>query len=367
MKRITTDHNKGRLSLVPKKSKSCPFSELVHEWIEYLRLDGCTPKTLQDHANKVDKFRWWWVDYPSAPDGTSYADRLGAHPENVTTAHARAFASYLKTPTINRWGIKSLTTPSTAELSAESVISYGRTVKAFFNWLAADGQEHIDRSPFTRAVKFGSRHQKDRTIKVVEPAAQDKIFEVLTDPLRLDNFAGKRNLALIALLVDSGIRRGELINLRIEDIDIGKKRFVVTGKTGTRVAYFGDKCRNSLVNYMQEPLIVRQKPNMPLWWTVDGVPLTYNGVAGIIRKIEQAAGVEFHAHMLRHSFATSMAQSGVEVYDLMRMMGHENLQTTMVYVNYNPEHLQELHRVRSPLDQQDKVEIKRRGRPRKQE
>ena len=365
MKRITTDLSKNNLAIVQKPATSTQLNELIDEWLDYLRIDGARPKTLIDYQGKISKFRWFWEKYHPGPDGLSYSQKLGNHPENVTSKEARAFASYLRTPTIQRWGIKSHSNPSKDVLSPESVKSYGRAIKSFFSWLASDSQRYIDRNPFDRYVKFSSKHDHDKTIKVISPEGQEKIWAVLTDPLRLETFTGKRNLALIALLADSGIRRGELATLRVQDVDLAKRRCTVNGKTGQRIAFFGLKCANALINYMSASELLGRKPADPLWLTVDGIPLAYSGIQNIINDLKRQTGVNFSAHKFRHTFATQMAHSGINGFDLMSLLGHENIATTRRYLHDNPDHNQEIYNRRSPLDKQD-VQIKRRGRPPKE-
>jgi hypothetical protein len=105
MKRITTDLSKNNLALVQKPATSTQLNALIDEWLDYLRIDGARPKTLIDYQGKIDKFRWFWEEYHPGPDGLSYSQKLGNHPENVTSKEARAFASYLRTPTMFRWGV----------------------------------------------------------------------------------------------------------------------------------------------------------------------------------------------------------------------------------------------------------------------
>jgi hypothetical protein len=71
----------SRLSVVPDLlPETCPFQELLDEWIDACRADGLAQQTREDYIEKVGKFRWWWVEYSKKPP----------HPENVTTKDIRA-------------------------------------------------------------------------------------------------------------------------------------------------------------------------------------------------------------------------------------------------------------------------------------
>jgi len=233
MPRITNAYNNSPLKLVLNSPGFCPLEGLITEWIDFLRPD-CTKATIRTNLDKAGKFRWWWLTYHAGD---------GAHPENVTVTHAREFAAYLKSETTDRWGIKSdAKRPSKPILAPDSITSYGRAVKAFFNWLEAENK--IESSPFNhKSVQFRRKHDVNRILKTVEITDLAKIFQHLASDT---SFPGLRNLALIALLLDSGIRRGELINLKVRELELTHSRCKVTGKTGTRYAHFSALCKNAL-------------------------------------------------------------------------------------------------------------------------
>ncbi|HEX2914145.1 MAG TPA: site-specific integrase [Chloroflexia bacterium] len=293
----------------------------------------------------------------------------GGPPRFVTTREAREFAAYLRTPLAFRWGQP--VPPPKQSLSPVSVSSYGRSVKVFFNWL--EREEHIKLSPFNKSVHFTNRHRQDRVIKSVEEADLARLFGVLTRPERLATYLGCRDLAVIALLVDSGIRLGELLSIRTSDLDLAHNRCQVRGKTGQRYALFSETCRTALVNYLHHPKRPSQNPGSgeeatSIWLTGDGLALSYYGLESIIRRLKKESGVNFHAHRLRHTFASLMAQKGVSVFDLKELLGHTSITTTQIYVQQNIERLAEVHRPNSPLAGLALGEqLKRRpGRPRKE-
>lgn len=82
-----------------KEREKCPFRRLIGRWVNDCRTDGLSETTLHDYADKASKFWWWWTEH------TRYSQKLGAHPENVTTKEAREFASYLREKLDSRWGL----------------------------------------------------------------------------------------------------------------------------------------------------------------------------------------------------------------------------------------------------------------------
>ncbi|HEX2912986.1 MAG TPA: tyrosine-type recombinase/integrase [Chloroflexia bacterium] len=340
------------------------LQKLVEEWLEYCQSGGLSPETLRDYRAFVYKFYWWWTDH------TGYAGTCGDGPDSITTRHFREFVSYLRTPTAARWG-----TPmplNKQSLSPTTISTYGRHIKVFFNWLEQEG--YIERSPINRSVKFSTKSKQDKVIKLVEQAELARLFSFLNRPERLKNFTGTRDLAIIALLLDSGMRIGELLSMRICDLDLKGGRCTVKGKTGRRMAVFGAVSRSALTAYLQHPYHPKppdkaeNEADQALWLTIDGAPLSFFGCQTLIRRLREESGVRFHAHQLRHTFATTMAAQGVNLYDLKGLMGHTDIQTTQIYLHDNVDRLSEVYRPHSPLSVipgLDQAIKKTRGRPRK--
>ncbi|NWJ45289.1 MAG: tyrosine-type recombinase/integrase [Chloroflexi bacterium] len=336
-----------------------PFKTLIMVWLDYCRADALSDRTVLDYSNKVLKFWWWWHDY------TRYADKLGSHPRDVTTIEARQFVTYLREPNSNRWGSAC---SNCSILSPASINSYGNTVKVFFSWLEIQG--YIPQTPFNKTVKFYNRKKADRTIKTLDLESVSKILKFLTDENKLTTFAGLRDLATFTLLLDSGIRLGELLSIRVCDLDLKQQKCTVNGKTGKRVAIFSDACRKVLSDYIKHPHLKDLKPDSSLWVTVDLQPLTISGFHSLVRRIRAGTGVKFYAHMLRHTFASFLAQQGVSSWDLKELLGHSSITTTEIYVRNNIERLSIIYRPKSPItlitggnDSPKVLTKKRKGRP----
>jgi len=339
---------------------NCPFHTLINTWVSYCKEDGLAEKTIKDYEDKSHKFLWWWQKF--------YAHSYGSHPQNVTTQHARSFAVYLRESATERWG--KAVVRNIQKLSAESIAAYGRTVKAFFNWL--EREKHIERNPFNRSVRFRSRHKTDQTIKTVTKSELIKILRFLTEPLRLETFVGKRDLAILKLLIDTGMRRGELLSITVGRMNLSNQYCKVTGKCGKREIPFSQLCRETLESYQAECIRlfgVEEKSNAgsskivdgekivsrtlgkntAFWLTAEGEPLTYYGFSSIIRRINEGCGVDFHAHELRHTYATVMIQQGVSLVDLKDLMGHTSVTTTELYIHQDTQRLAKVQEPHSPL------------------
>lgn len=357
--------SESKKSPIPKKPKGttntpkpaaglqfCPFKRLINLYIDSCRANGLSPKTIHDYYDKLIRFRWWWVEH------THYGETLGAHPKFVTVKEAREFSNYLREPTDTRWGNPAIKT----ELTNASISTYGRTIKVFFHWL--ESEEHIDYSPFTKGVKFVSNQKQDKTIKNLNADQLATIFEALTKPDRIATFTGCRDLAVISLLLDSGMRRGELLSMTFRDLDMKRMRCTIRGKSGQRYAMFSEGCQAALAEYLS--YLKDYGPEEPLWINDMGEPLTEDGFMSMVKRLNRISGVKFHVHQLRHTFATMMS-SKISAFDLRDLLGHSNISTTMIYVQRDPDRLAEIHQASSPLTilGGGMPSIKRRGRPRK--
>lgn len=335
-------------SLYPRSGEDF---QLFQDWLTFCHTEDLEPVTLRGYHFNVDKFLWWW-------HASGNAERLGAHPRNLTVKEAREYASYLKTPTENRWGVAG----SKSKLSPATVGNYARPLKVFFNWLEQEG--HIEKSPFDRQVKFGTR-KGDKTIKHVGTEDLAILFTYLTEPQRLKTYKGCRDLAMIMLLLDSGIRFGELMSIQVAALDLLNFKVKISGKTGTRYALFSEDTKNTLADYLKLRLAQGEKKG-PLWFSEDGGPLGHYGAITSIRRVAERSGAKFTPHAMRHTFALLMSRR-VSTFELKELLGHSSITTTQIYVQQNIDILGDRYRPHSPLsvlkEQLPGLQNRRRGRP----
>lgn len=192
----------------------------------------------------------------------------------------------------------------------------------------------------------------DDHIKIKMPRREYQIPEVLTkeEIFKMVEFTSNpKHKAIMALLYSSGMRRDELINLQIKDID--SKRMVIRINLGK-----GNKSRDVLLSSNALKLL-RQYYKVhfpkPIKYVFEGggkpgKPYSASSINNIIKKAAKKAGVkkDVHTHTLRHSFATHMLEQGANLKLIQRLMGHQSLRSTMVYL-----HLAKIDpSVKSPFD-----------------
>ena len=139
------------------------------------------------------------------------------------------------------------------------------------------------------------------------------------------DFVSRRDSALVRVLLDTGMRRGELAGMAVDSVDMEHREVRVTGKgRRERVIPFGTKTALALRRY----LLLREARahgSAALWIGHSG-PLTGNGIYQILRDRAREAGLSVHPHQLRHTFAHAWLASGGQEHDLMRLAGWKSRQ-----------------------------------------
>jgi site-specific recombinase XerD len=157
------------------------------------------------------------------------------------------------------------------------------------------------------------------------------------------NFERTRAIAIIATFIYTGVRKEELRNLRWQDIDlVNKTLFVFNGK--------GDKDRivplhQNLIFILEQYLKDRRRLNKccPYFFTAmrQDSRMGDSVVKRLILKLRNKSKINFHPHILRHTFATLMLDGGCNLYALSKMLGHSDIKTTTIYLSASKAHLQE--------------------------
>ena len=159
-----------------------------------------------------------------------------------------------------------------------------------------------------------------------------------------------REKAIILLFVDSGLRRQELVNLNIDDIDVDTGIVRVRQGKGkkNRITAIGATTRRVLLKYWRT--CSNHAPGAPAIQTNQGERFTANGLRSLLVRLSQKAGVPFSPHALRRSFATLALKSGMDIVSLQSLLGHSDIDTTRKYIQWLDADLLEAHRKASPID-----------------
>ena len=247
------------------------------------------------------------------------------------------------TPAIARRWLLATQSSRSRPLAPNSMAGRVRTLRAFGGWLQRELQ--LDAHPLAG---------------LPIPMVPDVLVPSLTPPELRALLEGAnsthdpiRDRALLVLLLDTGLRLGELVRLSVGDIDLIEGRCRVMGKgSKERVVPIGGRTRRALRAWV---VTRRRHGNSdPLFVSRRGGRLTPRAVQQLVRRLAVAAGVSTRCspHVLRHSFARAFLANGGDVFSLQRILGHSpsSLQVTRRYVQLLDDDLRAVHRRVSPVD-----------------
>ena len=216
---------------------------------------------------------------------------------------------------------------------------------------------------------------KDISQNIKSPKLEKKIPEVLTKEevngflnyFKLENYDNLtdrkkalyfRNNTLINLMYCSGLRVSECCELKLKDIHLNNSYLICYGK--------GDKERflpisNQVVNLLREYIIkyrvkLTNLPNDYIFLNYKGEGLTRKSVWEIIKEVQDGLKIEKNItpHTLRHSFASHLLNSGMDLRFVQVLLGHEDIKTTQIYTHLDKEKLQETYNQTHPRNNKNK-------------
>jgi len=161
----------------------------------------------------------------------------------------------------------------------------------------------------------------------------------------------KRDKALLMLAFDSGLRKGEIIALNIENIDAVTGRIeVICGK--------GDKYRTAFISQPTLRAIreyLKERGNLndydPLFTSTRDIRFSEQGLTSLLKRVQKRARIDIHGfHSLRRGFAREFIVNGGGMFQLQQLMGHEDISTTQNYVGLDEKDIEQAHRKASPMN-----------------
>ena len=304
----------------PTWALSLPLSDVVADYLEALRAAGRSPRTVEWYESFLLEF-------------IRFVERAGTS----------AKLADLAPPTVRRW-VVALKSRS-PEPAPASLAGRVRTLKAFGTWVASEYE--LEPHPL-------------RGLKV--PKVPDVLVRSLRDPDILRLIAAihahsrfpDRDLAILLLMLDTGLRVSETATLMIRDLDLEGGRCRVMGKgSKERVVPVGRRARKAIRRYLVASGRFGQLDGA-LFGRRGGGPLSVVGLQHLIQRIvaQSSLSVRCSPHVLRHTFARSFLANGGDVFTLQRILGHSpaSLEVTRRYVQLLDDDLREAHRRASPMD-----------------
>jgi len=202
----------------------------------------------------------------------------------------------------------------------------------------------LDRKEMMGLVPFPKRKRK-----VVAVFSKTEVKTLI------GNCTTVREKSIFTLLYSSGIRIGEVLNLKVSDIDFERKAiFVVSGKGGHgRYAILADKTATLLKQYMEI-----YNPKFYLFFSKKGknIPISPRTIQAAFQKIRNLSRIQKYGtvHTLRHSFATHLLEDGYCLVYIQKLLGHADIKSTLIYLHVSPSSLLQ---ITSPLEKMGNIKL----------
>jgi integrase/recombinase XerD len=310
---------------------SMSLSEAIASFLLHHEAMNSQPKTLEWHTHCLGAFQRFCVE------------------RGITALAA------LTTEDLQRWIIHLQTSPgATGKRSARTVNWYVRSMRAFYRWCCRRGFVETDITTWLDLPKVEKpliRIFENEEFSRLLAGCQADVKNRSTGPHHV-----ARNEAILWVLLDTGIRLGELIKLKLADFDRSRGTIIVNGKgRKERKIALGKNALQALGRYLS-----RWRDMFPASQIVNTIfltdkgSMTHKGVRLMLRRIQLRAGLgewRVHPHLFRHTFAVRYLMNGGDIFTLQELLGHEDMETIRNYMHLADANVQVQKRKFSPGDQ----------------
>lgn len=289
----------------------------------------CVNETIKYYEINLELFMRFSEEYYKLSRNEIQIDKIRIDLLNAYTLHLRTKNKFDKNPEYQKSGRKD------KKLSNNSIRTYQRAVKVFFNFLFDN--DYIEQNP---AAKY----------KMIRTDKTDKLPLYAQEVKKIDSFynsrckTGLRSLCIIHLMLDAGLRSGEVVRLRLKDVIFDKNLLFIYKSKGTKSRYvpLSPLLKKYLYNYI---LLFRNLTDVQvynlqryaddfLFLTSGNEPINNNVIRQMFRRLKSGSGIErIHPHLLRHTFATSYILNGGDLESLRLLLGHDDIGTTQKYLH----------------------------------
>lgn len=274
-------------------------TSMIESFISSKQIEGCSDRTIKYYKEIIDKFN----------------DSFDKSIKKISTEEIRSYLSNYK---------------ETSTCGSITIDNIRRVLSSFFSWL--EDEDYIIKSPIRRIHRI-------KTPTTVKEVLTDENLEKLRD--ECENI---RDLSLIELLISTGMRVGELVNLNISNLNFEERSCIVLGKGNKeREVYFDAKTKLHLKKYISK----RSDTNDALFVSLrePHQRLSISGIELIVRNLGVNTNInKVHPHKFRRTLATMAIDKGMPVEQVQKLLGHVKIETTMHYAMVNQSNVKISHR-----------------------
>ena len=255
----------------------------------------------------------------------------------------------------------------------ENQINYTKVskedIKTYLNYLKKVGKKSSTISRNLASIRsfyqFLIRNRKiknDPTEDVQSPKVEKRIPSVLTaqevellleQPKDVD-LKGTRDKAMLEFAYATGMRVTEIINLNIENVNIEEGYVICRTGAKQRNIPLGSLSLSALKEYIEDarPILIKNEREKALFVNVNGKRLTRQGFWKIVKYYKEQAHItkDITPHVLRHSFATHLLQNGADLKAIQTMLGHSDISSTQVYMQFQDSGLKDIYQKAHPRE-----------------
>ncbi|ANU13556.1 tyrosine recombinase XerC [Planococcus halocryophilus] len=222
-----------------------------------------------------------------------------------------------------------------AKLSRTTVSRKISAIRSFFRY--ANREYGLDEAAFR------SLYHPKKEERLPQFFYEEELAQLFKSVLGEDKLS-VRNTALLELLYATGMRVGECVSIRLNDLDQTMQIVKVMGK-GRKERYipYGQFAQDALEHYLEDarPKLMKKQEHDYLFVNSRGEAVTDRGVRHILSECMKKASVNssIYPHMIRHTFATHLINNGADIRTVQELLGHSHLSSTQVYTHVTKEHL----------------------------
>jgi integrase/recombinase XerD len=316
------DHGYGGSHEKKKLVHVTPLYTLLEKYLQHLAVKGFTTNTLRVRRVHLTLFLNWC------------RKRDATTSRQITRALVECYQQHLFYHRKN----------SGEPLAPSTRYSRLAQLKVWLKWMAR--QNHILCDPASDLELPLLSYQLPSVLN------KDEAERVLQQP-DVAKMAGLRDRAILEMLYSTGMRRAELLNLRLYDLD--PNRGVVTVRQGKgrrdRVVPVGERALTWVERYFAEVRPALASPvEETAFLTLNGKPISPNYLSWVVRRYVQGAEITKTGacHIFRHTMATLMLEGGADIRYIQAMLGHKRLDTTQIYTHVSIRMLQQVHAATHP-------------------
>ncbi len=216
-----------------------------------------------------------------------------------------------------------------------SVASVRGKLNSFFKWLM--DRNYITRNPFEK-IPYPNIYHTDRRAFMLSEL--EKISFAVNVRIKWQSILiKKRNNALLMFLLYTGVRKEELLGLKLSDINFENKLVTIRAETSKSKFQRIIPINSELIPHLEDYCKYRQSFSSPFLW-VSGTNdrnFTEHGLKHLINLITETTSINCHVHRFRHTFATNYYKLTNDVFGLQKLMGHRSLRMTLIYLRSLPD------------------------------